>query len=368
MSHLQGSAARPPVTRILQEHHLVSLRPRTLAIALLLPLVAAGCAAAPEYDQSAPGEAAPGKAPVSNPPSARPSPALGNGNGTFPGDVAPGAVRWGASIGGNSNPARHETPAATTMGLRRTFFQWSNRTGSMVKTAKGDLAAGRLPWVSIKPPSWAAMGHGAHDAEIDEMLRALDALNGPVWLTVHHEPEGGGGRNAADDPSGPTGWRAMQERVRMRMDALGTDNIAFAPILMAWTYDSRSGRNPADWWVDGIWDFVGIDHYQDSQSATSVLNDTWKRMYAFVSAKGKKIAIGEWGNRGTDTVAAAEMQAFYDFAVQSGRTGGSQVIGLSYFDSTLNSPSGGWELFGQPLDRFRQLMKAPTGLRAAETS
>ena len=54
MSHLQGSAARPPVTRILQEHHLVSLRPRTLAIALLLPLVAAGCAAAPEYDQSAP--------------------------------------------------------------------------------------------------------------------------------------------------------------------------------------------------------------------------------------------------------------------------------------------------------------------------
>ena len=281
----------------------------------------------------------------------------------FPGDVAAGSVRWGASIGGNSDPARHESVAGEAMGLRRTFFQWKQRSGSLVSTARADLAAGRLPWVSVKPPSWAAVAAGSHDAEIDEMLRGLDALTGPVWLTLHHEPEGGGGVNSSDDPGGPSAWRGMQRRIRMRMTALKTDNIALAPILMAWTYDSRSGRNPADWWVDGIWDFVGIDHYQDSLSAPSVLNTTWSRMYGFVSAKGMKIAIGEWGNRGTDATSAAEMQAFYDFAVASGRNG-SQVIGLSYFDSNLNSPSGGWELFGQPLAKFRELIGSSRSISA----
>jgi hypothetical protein len=356
----------------------VSFRPRVTVIsALLLPVLVAGCAAAPELDPAAP--TAPGQpgvvvdgvrnnvsttvAPITVPPAPVPS---GSFVPRFPGDVAPGAVRWGAAIGGNSDPARHEAVAGTNLGLRRTFFSWKQRTGSMVTTARGDLAAGRLPWVSIKPPSWAAMANGTYDAQIDEMLRALDGLNGPVWLTVHHEPEGGGGVNSADDPAGPAGWRAMQARVRMRMTALRTDNIAFAPILMAWTFDARSGRPTADWWVDGIWDFVGIDHYQDSLAATSVLNNTWSRMYAFISSKGMKLAIGEWGNRGTDGVAAAEMQQFQDFAVASGRSGGAQVIGLSYFDSTLNSPSGGWELFGEPLNRFRQLMVAPTSLSANE--
>ncbi|MCY1078888.1 hypothetical protein [Archangium lansingense] len=33
-------------------------------------------------------------------------------------------------------------------------------------------------------------GWTSRDGEIDELLRALDALPGPVWLTLHHEPEG----------------------------------------------------------------------------------------------------------------------------------------------------------------------------------
>lgn len=60
------------------------------------------------------------------------------------------------------------------------------------------------------------------------MLTRLDALGGPVWFTVHHEPEGGGckpncpGPNGEDDAAGPAGWRAMQSKVRQRMNALGT--------------------------------------------------------------------------------------------------------------------------------------------------
>lgn len=380
----------------------MSFRPSVIiATAVLLPALLAGCAAAPELEAADPGTAAPaavkgGKryyhhhrpttttttvpgstvpstsvppttapVPTTAPPTTVPS---GGFVPAFPGDVAPGAVRWGAAVGGNADPARHESVAGVRMGLRRTFFSWSQRTGSMVSTAKGDLAAGRVPWVSIKPPSWADMANGTYDGQIDEMLRALDALNGPVWLTVHHEPEGGGGSKVADDPAGAPAWRAMQVRIRARMNALGTDNIAFAPILMAWTFNPSSGRNPADWWVDGVWDFAGNDHYMDKATATSVWSATWIKVNSFYASKGLKVALGEWGNVGTDGVAAAEMTDFYSRALASGSTPGTaQVIGMSYFDSNLNSPkTGGWELFGEPLNRFRQIMTLPGSVSANE--
>ncbi len=379
----------------------MSFRPRAIVVAagLLLPALAASCAATPELESQHSTEAvvqAPGRPgsmngvrgdltdgtsttvpttvvppvtppPVTAPPvTAAPTPPPVGFLSAFPGDVAAGSVRWGAAIAGNADPARHESVAGRSMGLRRTFFSWSQRTGSMVNTARSDLAAGRLPWVSIKTPGWVAMGNGTYDAQIDEMLRALDSLNGPVWLTVHHEPEGGAGKNYADDPAGAPAWRAMQQRIRTRMTAIGTDNIAFAPILMSWTFDQRSGRNPADWWVDGIWDFAGIDHYIEKESAAGMTSAMWPQVNAFYASKGLKIAVGEWGNRGTDATAADEMSAFYQMALASGSTpGAAQVIGMSYFDSNLNSPKGGWELFGGPLQRFRQIMTLPTSVSAS---
>jgi hypothetical protein len=278
----------------------------------------------------------------------------------FPGDVPPGVVRWGAAIGGNGDPARHEVPAGHALGLRRTFFRWDQRTGSMVRHAAADLAAGRLPWVSVKPPSWAAMAGGAHDAEIDQMLRGLDGLGGPVWLTVHHEPEGGGGVNAADDPGGPAAWRGMQLRVRQRMQALGTRNLALAPILMSWTFDPRSGRDPNQWHVPGVFDFAGVDHYVDDPALPSMIERRdWLGARAFYGRHGLAVAVGEWGNRGTDATAAEEMSAFHRHAVQSAWDGrGARVIGLSYFDSDLHSPTGAWTLAGAPLERFRALLHA----------
>ena len=281
----------------------------------------------------------------------------------FPGDVRPGLIRWGAAIDGNADPARHEGPTAVPLGLRRTFFQWSQRETSMVTTAKGDLTARRVPWVSVKTPGWSAVASGAHDVEIDAMLRKLDALGGPVWLTVHHEPEGGAGINFPDDPGGAAAWRAMQQRFRARMTAVGTKNIAFGSILMSYTWDSTSGRNPADWWVADTFDFAGIDHYIQKESTTSVNTPVFKSVRSFYGTRGVPIAIGEWGNRGTDAAAANEMQGFYNLAVGSATDGaGARILGMAYFDSNLNSPSGGWSLTGEPLNRFRALMGAPTSV------
>jgi hypothetical protein len=277
----------------------------------------------------------------------------------YPAQPKPGMLFWGASVGGNSDPvARHEQPSGETLSVRRTFWSWDKRTGSMITTAKADLAAGRLPWVSIKPPpppSWAAMGAGTYDAEIDQMLNALRGLPGPVWLTVHHEPEGGGGVNAPDDPGGPSAHVAMNRRVRERMTALGVTNVALAPILMAWSFTTQSGRDPNQWWAPGIYDFFGTDHYTDYEA--SLVNSTFQLVRTWAATKGVDVAVGEWGMRGTDAAAGDRVRAWYEAAIASQSDGkGARVVGLCAFDSGLNSPDGSWELVGSQLEAFWQLL------------
>jgi hypothetical protein len=277
----------------------------------------------------------------------------------YPAQPRAGRLFWGAAISGNGDPVtRHEDPSGYVLSIHRTYFQWDQRTGSMINMARDDHAHGRLPWVSIKPRSWAAMASGQYDSEIDAMLRALQGLGKPVWLTVHHEPEGGGGVNAPDDPAGPAGHRAMNKHIRQRMTALGVKNVALAPILMSWTWTSASGRNPDEWWEPGIYDFLGVDTYSNSES--TLLTSNWYKVRAWAAARGVDVAVGEWGLRGTDTLAGQLVRAWYDGAASSYNDGrGARVVGLCAFDSNLNSPDGGWELMGAQLTVFRQLLGDP---------
>jgi hypothetical protein len=293
------------------------------------------------------------------PPEQPPTPPPGPSGNGYPGEPPNGTLVWGASITGNGDPvSRHEQPSGHALTLRRTFWQWSQRTGSMINTAKGDLAAGRLPWVSVKTPGWQAMANGKHNSEIDSMLRALDALNGPVWLTIHHEPEGGGGRNVPDDPGGPSAHVAMNKQVRARMTALATDNISLAPILMTYSWTKYSKRNPDEWWAPGIYDFLGVDHYRDAE--TSMLTSTWFEVRQWAAARGVDVAVGEWGMRGSDNAAGQRVHEWYDHAVGSYRDGrGARVIGLSAFDSSLNTRTGSWVLKGKQLEAFHDLLNDP---------
>lgn len=277
----------------------------------------------------------------------------------YPGQPPAGKIVWGASIGGNADPVpRHETPSGHALAVHRTFFQWSQRATSMINMAKDDVEHTRLPWVSVKTPSWAEMAGGMHDDEIDQMLKALANLSGSVWLTVHHEPEGGGGNNSPDDPAGPAGHLGMNERVRQRMTALGTKNIALAPILMSYTWNPVSKRDPNEWWKDGIYDFLGVDHYRDDEA--TLLTSVWDDVRTWAKGKGAEVAVGEWGVRGTDAAAGQRVRDWYDAAAGSGSDGkGARVVGLSAFDSSLNSPSGSWELQGEQLNVFWELLGDP---------
>lgn len=268
----------------------------------------------------------------------------------FPGDVQPGTIRWGCSQRNNGVPTAHETAAGVPVGVRRTFWRL-DQAAKIVDTARADIAAGRVPWVSIKlGTSWTSAAGGSIDAQLRDLFQKLGALGGAVWFTAHHEPEGGNGTPYPDEGQGSEPqWRAMQQQVRRVLDASGATNIAFASILMAWTFSPSSGRNPADWWVDGVWDLAGIDNYVEA-AATTVRTAGWDNAVAFYAAKGLPVALGEWGNKDHTASGAAEMTAWYEHLLDVG------VVAASYFDTDAN---GGVPLSGAVLTRFRELMADP---------
>lgn len=347
----------------------------------------------------------------------------------FPGDPNPkltDKIYWGAGIGGNGNPSRHETPAGVSLSLRRTFWNMeSAKVNDMVNTATADLAANRLPQVSIKVPldDWVGLAAGKYDNEfrytrpsdgkvivytgLNDTIKRLDALNGPVWFTVHHEPE-----NDLSSTKTAAQWRAMQKYVRTRMTALGTKNITFMPILMTWTWDPASGRNPSDWWVDGIWDAYGVDPYAESEGKKLTDSTGWKNFVPWVEAKRLPISIAEWGlttaengrswvpfeqtiykddrtssgekdytrycnavHNGDSTLlkqtTATQEKVAYDNMYDMwnwARVNDKDLIGISYFDSCLNSEKGPWRMAGRQLDGFREILKSPNVMRVRDAA
>lgn len=288
----------------------------------------------------------------------------------FPGDPNPlvtGKAYWGATVArtsnGNDDPTTyHEQPTGKSLSVRRTFYGWNNNRTSMISTIKSDLANNRLPWVSTKTPKWAAVANGQHDAEIDDLLRKMDATGGPIWFTVYHEPEDntntGTGRESCEKKTPKTcdgtfaEWRAMQRKFRERMTAVGTKNIAFAPVIMSWTHDSRSNRDPNEYWVDGIWDFMGIDHYNEKPTSSIQDLTAWKNSVSFIKSKNIPYAIAEWGVAGNDSRAAAEMQSYWNW----GFSNNQDLLGYAYFDSILNATAEG-ALKNQSLAKFHDILK-----------
>lgn len=316
----------------------------------------------------------------------------------FPGDPNPkvtGKAYWGAGIAGNGNPSRHESATGKSLSIRRTFWAMSldpkkDKVASMLTTAKADVAANRLPHVSVKTfdGDWAGVAAGKYNAQIDDMLRKLDTLGGPVWFTAHHEPE--------NDSKNPAEWRAMQKHFRDRMNVVGTKNIAFMPVLMSWTWEtSKYGpkdRNPEDWWVAGIWDAYMVDPYSDKVGIGIIDSDGtgWKQFAAWSEKKGLPYGTAEWAirtveggswNRKVDhdpqqeawtnqdcaesnlvlkptteaqeATAAALMRRTWEW----GFVNDKDVIAHTYFDSCLNSRSGAWTLAKKQLETFQDILK-----------
>ncbi|HCJ54899.1 MAG TPA: carbohydrate-binding protein CenC [Glutamicibacter sp.] len=244
---------------------------------------------------------------------------------------------FGAAVGSNTDPSSFEEEVGGKLGIRRTFYQ-ANQVDNAVRNATTDLKNDRLPWISFKLPyTWKEMTAGKGDAWAKDLTAKLDALNGPVWIAFHHEPETE--QNIAD-------WTAMQKRLSPIVKQ-NSDNIAFTTILMG--YHQLYGENQYSlentWPGDGLVDIVAFDvyNYQDTvkkgkvQKASS-MDAYFEHLAAFAEKHNVHWGVAETGLNDTAAKNSPEwMEETYQQIVNRGG------VAMSYFNTHLNS-STSWAI------------------------
>ncbi len=292
----------------------------------------------------------------------------------FPGDPNPkvtGKTFWGAAINTNGSASVHEG-SGEILALRRRY--WSNLTdwntgGPMADACREDHAAGRLPWVSCKIPQsgWASAGTGGYDSYFDAFITEVTGMSKPVWLSINHEPENDGGDSGSGwEVTAGAGYRAMQRRFRLRMNALSSKNLAFGSSLMYYTFNPVSGRDADAWYPDDVngvpaWDFMGNDHYTEVDQEPDRAN-AWQTFVDYSKAKGLPVTMPEWGIRGEDPQGVRKMLKMYDRRVADDN------VGFAYFDSSANSTGTGWGLDNENglLNEFHRIQALNTSTTLAE--
>ncbi|MGB2840706.1 MAG: hypothetical protein WBC76_12850 [Actinomycetes bacterium] len=266
----------------------------------------------------------------------------------FAGDPCAGSLYYGASVEGG-DPRPLESEVGTGLTLFRSYMQPSTPASKFASRASADVAAGRIPLISTKVPgSWADVANGKQDPWLLDRIKALAAVQGPVWLVLHHEPRGDGD---------PADWVRMQQHTRTLIDQ-HADNIALVGILNGWDFLQKNGNPGAYNHPVGTGVHVmGFDSY-NPWSPTN--GDAWKSPEKTllpadtIQSWGYPTLVGEYGVR-TDPQqpgrAADWMKDVYTIALQKG------FVGLSYFDSGANSPDGTWDLTGERLDQFARNLK-----------
>lgn len=261
--------------------------------------------------------------------------------GRFAGDPGRGHLYYGASVMYSLSLPDLERNLGGTLTVRRSYFL-PHQMDSLISRVAADHSMGRLPLVSTKVPgTWADVAAGVQDSWLRALLTRLGEATQPVMLALHHEPE---------DDTGAPGMTA-QDWVRMQDHAMGiaqslAPNTTIVPILMRWTFDRRSGRDPNEWLAHAA-PVLGFDVYNSwAQPGDEWLSfeHNFSAILPFVGSR--PLVVAEYGCR-TDPArpgrAAQWMIDAFQFATSH------NVVALSYFDSSLNSPDGSWVLDGERL-------------------
>lgn len=239
----------------------------------------------------------------------------------FPGDPNPLVSRqahWGVSMQGDPE-VLYELPAERAMSIRRTYWDWESHDtpplDSLYNHVRLELAAGRLPLLTLTLPPWEEVSAGLHRERIQQLLTELDSLGKPIWIAADELPEYGDKENKGDDADGVAdapNWRGAQRHVRDQMLALETKNIAFMPIFSSWTFDRDSGLNPEDWWEEGVWDAVLVTHLNSAEES-GLLNGSHLAFIQWANLKKLPHGFVSIRNAGNDAASAAEMDKFWEW-------------------------------------------------------
>jgi hypothetical protein len=274
----------------------------------------------------------------------------------FPGDPGTGRLFYGASVMPGLSVSALEHALDHRLTLKRSYFN-AAQVDDLVRQVTEDQAAARLPVVSTKlPGTWAEVASGQYDAWLHDLLDRLAALTDPVMLSLHHEPEndtGGTGMAPAD-------WVAVQHRA---IAAAQGKAITILPILMSYTFLPQSQRVPDEWWVQGA-TVMGIDTYNNWSATNGAAWVTFEEAMTPVGAYagGMPLVVAEYGCRTPpDEPARAGTWMLDAFEYASAHN----ILGMSYFDSSLNAPDGSWILDDVRTQAMRQCIGRPQVVQLA---
>lgn len=229
------------------------------------------------------------------------------------------------------------------LGMHRMYFVSGDSTTTVGNAVTASHTAGRIPWVSFKLPfTWAQGAAGGGDSWTTVMAAALGATDGPVWVCLHHEPEGDG--TLSD-------WQAMQARLLPMFKEYA--NIATTIITMGYPQIAVDGQRWADMWPTDGKDFIdvwGIDPYnwyktltQPTANWNEVSSNYFGQMNTWFDSQGSamdgvRMAVGEFGLM---PAASQTPQNYYDPAI--GKTVATAGPGWEYIQRQLTHAAANYE-------------------------
>ena len=254
----------------------------------------------------------------------------------------------GIAHGANESTRGFEQRAGQPVGVHRTFWQ-ADEVDKALASARADVTARRIPWLSFKlPHSWAAMAAGQGDGWARTIARRLAALDGPVWIAFHHEPEGDG---AIGD------WRRLQERLAPLVRSTAT-NVAYTVILTGW---HQFYGNTTAYGLDVLWprrtkvDVAGFDIYNryGVPGSPTLKPSNFRAEYFEALSRWARAQKVRWGLAETGMTDATAQQDPAWLARTYQQMNATEGVAMAYFNSPW-ARSGDWLLDTE--DRQKQFV------------
>jgi len=226
--------------------------------------------------------------------------------------------------------------AVGPLGCRRSYS--SGLVTNFLSTVAAIDAGKRASVFSFKT-DWTMMALGQHSNDVWNLVQSIPAGH-LAYLCWFHEPENDGSA-AAFVPA----FQQFSRAVR----AANRPNVKVTLILMTWTWNPASGRNPADWWPGAEYvDAVGLDGYNPYDPA--VANSKWKTFSTifetavdWMRGRGvKEVGVAEFGCKERTGDVNAKANWLLDAA---GWADAQRLSFVCYFDSDVGDSAGaGWWL------------------------
>lgn len=269
----------------------------------------------------------------------------------FYADPGPGNVYWGGtttttqwSPSGQTIASHYAESTSGPIAVTRRYYTTAPYNNASLESAiLTDRAAGRIPWVSIKPQGafygLDASGLSARYDDFLEFWQVVKDADCPVIGTTHHEPE----NDTTETSSIISQWGYEQEQFENARQEIGAVKGSSASVLMSYTFrhDSGgstapfSGRDAAAWIAASAPNVLqGIDYYAYITNPTATEKLVSQPLYDVAEwADSRPLVFGEVGQTRQSATYSWEpaMEEFVTWCVNN------DVPIMAYFDDGQNS-------------------------------